>query len=415
MGALALVALARRPTTMAAVRAIPLPGRPLAVAVDAASGRVFIADDAAGIDILDAASGTLARSVTLGTRPSTLVIDERGGQGGRGLVLIPTEGAVMALDARSGAALWTTRTRGHPLTAAVDTRTYRAFVVGDDGGTGGVGVFDAGSGTLLRTVGGFPSRARGATPSLVDTVGDGLIGVDGATGHVFVVGERVTMLDARSGTVLRTVVGQPSWTEPWSPKPWAIAIDPSRRSGGGRVFVGDSNATTMIDAMTGHIVRTIPVGVSAGGLAADARTGRVFAVMANDTGVSMLDSRSGRVLRTEPVGMLSGGIAIDAAPREGDPDGRVFVSTLDGVRVLNARTGASIHTLKVGGTPGAIAIDGRTGNAYVIPDPSAAVEPGAPGALDTLVLRLRRWLPWLPRPAAPRAATDAVTVLNPSG
>jgi DNA-binding beta-propeller fold protein YncE len=91
------------------------------------------------------------------------------------------------------------------------------------------------------------------------------------------------------------------------------------------------------------------------------------------------------------------------------------VSTLDGVQVLNARTGASIHTLKVGGTPGAIAIDGRTGNAYVIPDPTVAAEPGAPDALDTLVLRLRRWLPWLSRPAAPRAATDAVTVLNPSG
>ena len=417
LGALAAVALTRRPTPTVAVRPIPLPGRPVAIAFDATSGRVFLADATAGIDILDAASGALVRSVAPGTRPSTLVIDERGGRGGHDLVLILSgaAGSVRALDARSGAVLWTTRTQAHPLSAAVDVRTGRAFVVEDDGGRGAVGMFDTRSGTLLSMVGGLPSRTRGATPRLVDTVGDGLIGVDGATGRVFVVGERVTMLDARSGTIVRTVAGQPSWTEPWSPKPWAIAIDPSRRNGGGRVFVGDSNATTMIDAMTGHIVHTIPVRVSSGGLAADARTGRVFAVMANDTGVSMLDSRSGRVLRTEQVGMLSGGIAIDAAPREGDPDGRVFVSTLDGVQVLNARTGASIHTLKVGGTPGAIAIDGHTGNAYVIPDPTIAAEPGAPDALDTLVLRLRRWLPWLSRPAAPRAATDAVTVLNPSG
>ena len=417
LAALALFALARHPATPRAATTLPLPGRPLAIAIDADTNRAFIADGANRIDVLDTTTNTLVRSVALNTRPLGLLIDARSQHV---LALGAPRGGLSVLDARSGLLLSTTGPRLRPLAMAVDARAGRAFIAGDDSGQGEVSMFDTRSGALLHTVGGAASSPHGVMLSPVNTVGDGPIGVDEAAGRVFAVGERVTMLDARSGRVLRTIRGQPSWTEPWSPKPWAIAIVPSPCGrAGGNVFVGDSSATTLIDATTGRIVRTIRVGVSAEGLAADARTCRVFATTADDTGVRVLDSRDGRVIRTVSVGTLTGAIAVDATARRNAPDGRVFVATLSGVRVLNARTGRVDRTMRTGSVPGAIAVDARTGRAYVIPEPLAGldgidgIDGSSVGPIDGLVSTLRRWFPLLPRPVT-RDRANVVVALDPA-
>jgi hypothetical protein len=54
----------------------------------------------------------------------------------------------------------------------------------------------------------------------------------------------------------------------------------------------------VIDATSGHLIRTVTVGRYPGQVVASARTGHAFVVNGQDGTVSMLDGRSGHVLRT---------------------------------------------------------------------------------------------------------------------
>jgi DNA-binding beta-propeller fold protein YncE len=123
-----------------------------------------------------------------------------------------------------------------------------------------------------------------------------------------------------------------------------------------QVFVADQNGTTVniLDARTGTLLHTTPVGQTSVALAMAAQSGRVFVVTANnDAGpgsVSMLDARSGAVLRTITLAGALTGVAVD------ERRGRVFVTNADttdrsgtwaapgSVQVLDAHSGALVRT-----------------------------------------------------------------------
>jgi DNA-binding beta-propeller fold protein YncE len=82
----------------------------------------------------------------------------------------------------------------------------------------------------------------------------------------------VIMLDARSGTLIRTVA--------LSDSPGPLVVDERA----GRVVVlmrgwpGTINHVSILDARSGALLRTLPVGVEANGMAVDQRNGRVFVI-----------------------------------------------------------------------------------------------------------------------------------------
>src|SRR5205085_5878872 len=178
----------------------------------------------------------------------------------------------------------------------------RLFVGTDTANAAGhtiVTVLDAANGQRLRTV------AVGAGASAIT--------VQQPTGHVFVANEddnSVSMLDARSGRVLRTLgVGA---------APVALASD--KRSG--RVFVVNegqynngfpigSGSISVLDARTGTVLRTVAVGSGAHALAIDERHGHIFVANGGTDTVSMLDARSGRILRTTRVGIAPLALAMN--------------------------------------------------------------------------------------------------------
>ena len=136
-------------------------------------------------------------------------------------------------------------------------------------GTGTVEVRDLRSGALLRSV----RVGRGPLLPVVDA----------RTKRAFVAdrySDDVLMLDASTGTILRTIrVGN---------EPDAAAIDASR----GRVFVVNSSlhgynfagpysqvgSVSVLDARTGDLIGTVPVGVGPRAIAVDPHTGRVVVV-----------------------------------------------------------------------------------------------------------------------------------------
>ncbi len=313
-----------------------------AVSVDTPTGRAFVKSDAANtLSVLNAVSGTLLRTVTVNVG-DLAVVDQTGHvlvdggapdlSGGTVAMLDGRTGTVLHTDTRVGAAVWGVAVDGathrafftdfdantvsvvdtssgrvlgavkvgiRPVSVGVDALTGRAFVTNNGDDT--VTILDARSGTVLRAIKVGPNPAR--------------VVVDERTGRVFVVHGRggpryashsslalfasintsgTTMLDARSGAVLGSVaVGGSPVDDVGYVDAINVAVDQRR----GRVFVINQTATaalnnavhgsvSVLDATTGRLLRTIPVGRHPISLAVDEATARLFVVNTNSGCVS---------------------------------------------------------------------------------------------------------------------------------
>ena len=188
-------------------------------------------------------------------------------------------GTLSMLDVRHVRLVATITLRASPSAIAVDARTGHVFVVSETAsiaGTmnpAGVTLLDPGNGRAHRTttIGGFPQG----------------IAVDDRAGRVFVTGggdgTSVSMLDARTGGLVHTV--------PTGTYPGIVAVD----KGHGHAFVamGDTtgNRVLVLDARTGTVRRTIPIrGEIVKAMVVDERTGRAFVVSASPTGDGWLST-----------------------------------------------------------------------------------------------------------------------------
>lgn len=393
------------------VRTIVIGRLPDALALDPDSGHAVVADDAAAtVSVLDLDSGQILHTVRVGDAaadaPLALALDRathrlfvanRGDNGAPSVLRM--------LDSRSGAPLVTRRVGSEASAVAVDERAGHAFVATE--GDGRVSMLNARTGAALRTT------ALDQAPLAMAT--------DAHTARVFVGGPvtpawthgattgRISVLDTRSGTLVRTVLV--------ATMPVALAVDVRTE----RAFAAtpDSNAVSMLDARSGRVLRTIPLGGHPSALAVDERRGRVYVVNAGDGSVSILDARTGQVLQTHPLvppdgalGLAPYALAVDEA-RD-----RVYVTAggrldRDGVFqgpgrlfVLDAHNGTVRRTLAVGLAPQTLAVETRSGRVVV-------VESG--GAVSVKTDGAERWLrpvlgglPWLRRIALPPAAVAQV-------
>ncbi|MDQ2830205.1 MAG: hypothetical protein M3Y74_14320, partial [Chloroflexota bacterium] len=97
------------------------------------------------------------------------------------------------------------------------------------------------------------------------------VGIDATARHVFVTTlgtNRVTMLDAQSGAVLRVI--------PVGVRPMVVAVDTRTH----RAFIGNDvdGSVTILDSVTGAVAGTVAVGQDPTDAAVDERTGRAFIV-----------------------------------------------------------------------------------------------------------------------------------------
>lgn len=193
----------------------------------------------------------------------------------------------------------------------------------------------------------------------------------------------------------------------------AIAVD-----GGREVAItnGQANTVTFVDAKTGALVATTPTAKGPDAIAADPRTGRVFAMGHSSGDVTVIDPRTHAVVGTVTVGgVLEGGVADGAghafvniedrgevavidlnsfkatghykmAGCEGPTgiaydkaDGLLVVACDKVAEVLNAKTGASVAAIPTG--PGA------DGDAYYDKGGLAFVSCGGDGTLAVISLK----------------------------
>lgn len=285
----------------------------------------------------------------------------------------------------NGCIVGSVRLQGRPTDAVVDSATGRAFVIEEGDYASTLDVVDLARGRLVTAVP-LPGQAG---------LGMGMVLDDGAN-RVFVVDKgpfddktglltghgRVTVLDATTGAVVRTV--------PVGTIPVVITDDPSS----GRVFVLNQNAqptrpvgrssVSVLDARTGALLRTVPVGFIATRLVVDARAERVFVVnqgrgSSDDSyrpvgpgSVSVLNSRTGTLIGATTVGQAPRTIIVNAVA------GRVFVvnqgpfdpytesaSGPSTVSVLDAVTGRAQRTTTIARALDIATLDQATGRLFV--------------------------------------------------
>lgn len=397
---------------MQPVLATSVVGRvPVVVAVDEATGRVFVANRAShDVSVLDASTGRVLRTIPLGNDPYTiahftwplspivLAVDTRTAR-----VYVGSEEsrALAVLDATSGRLLRTTAVLEWPLILAAPTPLGRIFALGLGAShDSGFSALDATSGRLRWSVT-FDRQA-----GIFAHYHGGALAVDTRTGRAFVASMSRTcncvhVLDARTGAVLRTVsVGSPGRN------PVAAAVDVRAD----RAFVVNDvdNRVITLDARTGSVVHTTTVRTLPTAVAVDQQDGRVFVVSrgpsdraGNPLGkgtVSVLDAHNGAVLHTVTVGRWPLAVAVDARRHRvfvvnaNIQGGAHAVETPGSVSVLAARTGRLLHTISVGMDPLAIAVDEQTDRVFVVNSASAS----QPDPWQWIPGWVRRWVPLIP-------------------
>src|SRR5207244_1582713 len=160
--------------------------------------------------VLDTTTGRVVRTVTVGHYPMGVAVDERIG---RAFVTNQNDNSVSILDSASGTVLRKVAVGPAPVTLAVAAHAGRVFVVNHGNNT--VSVLDARGGGRRRTVTvgtaslGPPQSSGGENPVdvAVDERGDRVFVINGnpADGNGNPTSGRVSVLDARTGALLRTV------------------------------------------------------------------------------------------------------------------------------------------------------------------------------------------------------------------
>lgn len=276
-------------TTGRLLHTVSLGFAPQFIAVDASMGRAFIpnsdeeADDAV-VEVLDTVRMRMVRAIPM--RGDALVVDEQTGH-----LFIRTFAGVSMLDAATDHLLATAHIAGLPV--AVDARVHRVFVLK-------------------------------ANP-------------------VYTGDFRLSVLDTRTAAVVRTFPLPLEST-------YSLIVDSQR----GRAYLATGGAIDVFDSATGRLLRTIvvrqgPSRFASSPLAVDSRTGYVYAVS------SPLD-------------------------QYGDPTNVAYL------RVFDPATGAFMRSIAIGPSPVAIAIDNRTRRVFIVHAGSGESDQQRPGRRGTVTV-----------------------------
>jgi DNA-binding beta-propeller fold protein YncE len=359
-----------------------------AIAVDAPSQRVFVLNGGDTVSMLDAGSGALVRTISVGQQPYALGMDPR-----RGRVFVVTASSPGRLD----------------------TCAY-----------GYVSMLDGRSGRILRTTrlwiprhAQWPRRSA-CSDSVLD--GPGAMAADAVAGRLYVVNRLahggmapasvVNVLDTGTGALLATV--------PLPAPPLAVAVDSVLH----RAYVAGLNMLTAID-VGGKILVSRYVAGGSDAVLVDPRTGRVFVSSHDGNSIAVFDAASCKLLLSTAVAPGTGSMVLDAR------SGRIYVAHLDGtytaqqvgadtgqpspyagrVTVLDPATGRVVDQVKLDGYPETLAVDDRIGRVFVAThrlesDRAAQNDHGDPWK------RWLGWLPWLKAAPAPGPA-NGVVLLEP--
>lgn len=152
----------------------------------------------------------------------------------------------------------------------------------------------------------------------------------------------------------------------------------------------DKNSLNVIDSKTMKVIKNYPLTPCGGptGLAFDAETNRLFTVCRENKGMSVVDALSGKVITTLPIGAGVDAVAFDAQTK------LIFCSNGDGTTTIFKQNSADsytlIQTLKTQFRAKTLALDTKTHKIYLsVADMVAGTRKMIPGTFKVLVYKMK--------------------------
>jgi len=233
------------------VASVPVGTAPQAVALDGAVGRLYVANFGSGnVSVVNTTTDTVVASVTVGANASAVAVD-----GTSGLVYVADRGSanVSVINATTDKVVASVPVGTNASGLAVDPALNAVFVANQ--GSANVSVINASTDKVVASI-----------PVGTNATG---VAVDAATGAVYVTNEGSDTVSVINGSTHRVVA-----TIPVGSEPQAVAVDP----GNGRVYVSDagSDNVTVIDGATDAPVASFLVGIYPQGIGPDVASGELY-------------------------------------------------------------------------------------------------------------------------------------------
>ena len=337
------------------LRSISVGKGPEMVALDVSTDYVYVLNTSShSVSIIDDRTDAVVRTLPVPGVPEDIALDA---QTGRAFVTLSNTNAVAVIDTHTLHLVTTARVGKPPHALEVDVATHRIFVANASSDT--VSVLDSHTGRVLNTV------SVGVNP--------GALAVDSSAGHVLVLNGgpniltnqpaepgTVSILNAADGTLLHiTHVGTNRDALPQS-----LAVDePTHHA---FVVSSDSNTVTMLDTRSGAVLRTIKGFLLPTAVATDSAIGRAILLTGDKRNVRVIDTRTGRLLTSAAVPNLPLHLAVDVAAGLVVVRARELLNLNSTLSVINAISGAVVWSLALPHTDlGGVAIDDKLGEAFV--------------------------------------------------
>ena len=302
---------------------IQSPANALAVSPDGT--RLYVtewyANSTGVLRIIDTATTTVLRSITVGAYPAAVVVSPNGS---RVYVANVSDGTVSVINTTTNRVIRTITVGTTPRNFAMNASGSRLYVANTGSST--ISVINTANNSVTSTIG-------------VDGLNSVAVSPDGTRLYVTngrFHGGSLYVVTAATGAITDTIsVGA---------MPAGLAVTPD----GGRIYVTyqDGNNLTVVNAVTKSVTTNITIGWNASRVAVSADGTRVYAPNADDWNMSVIDTSDDTVIETVATGPDATNLAVS-------PDGqRIYVGNPQTNSVLVFSELASSAPTALSATPG---------------------------------------------------------------
>jgi YVTN family beta-propeller protein len=247
---------------------------PVALAIDEATNRIYVANNAGGsVSVIDGSRDVVVATVNVGQLPYVLAVNP---VANKIFVSNTFSDMITVIDGATNA--MSTIKAGSADSIVVDAKRDRAYLIGWEG-------------TSLTVLDSKPAIIGKIKMGGMHLWG---MAVDEAAGKLYVTRAgkaELAIVDEASGSVTNVATGA---------TPCAVAVNATT----GQIYVvnHEDDAVTVIDGTQGKVLATVKVGEKPQGIAVDAKANRIYVANVHGDSVSVIDGARNAVIETLRVG-----------------------------------------------------------------------------------------------------------------
>lgn len=364
-----------------AASAIAAGTNPRAIAVNPATNRIYVANNgSANVTIINGSDNSVVTTVAVASTPRAIAVNPATNK-----IYVANEGgdSVSVIDGATNAVVATPAVGDQPRAIAINPATNRVYVANFNGDS--VSVIDGATDTVSATV------TVGVDP--VD------IAVNPVTNKIYVAnntGDSVTIIDGATNFTTTVATGN---------DPEAIVVNPVTN----RIYVANdsANGVAVINGETNAVITTVTVGTAPRAISLNPATNRIYTANVTGDNVTVIDGASNTAVATLTATNGTQAIAVNPVTNRIYAANNLAVGGVYSVTVIDGATNVT-GTIAAGTRPTAVSANPASNKVYVANYTAGSVTAidGATGATSSIAVGTS------PRDVAVNAASNLIYIAN---